>query len=168
MKANLDSLRRRYAELQSENTILEIECNEREVLLGHMSSALFSLRVGLQAFDRFDVLPLTDTYATLEQQSKELAALADRAEGIGDQHIYMYYYFFIHSLCCLNLFETSLLSPYLSSSLRNNLKLIAGRLYGYCLSLLPLRTYVICSVCLFCNYSLLITFMSIYMLCYVM
>lgn len=83
-----ESQREHYASLLAENTRLHAECSQKEALLADMTSALFHIRVGTQAFDMYDVNPLEDTLEGTQEKSMQLESFIKRATG----ETYMYIY----------------------------------------------------------------------------
>jgi len=77
----LQSLRVQYLTLQSELLGLVDSCRDTDLLLKDMRSALFTLRVGAQAFDEGDIQPIAETVANITQNREKLLKMCDDANG---------------------------------------------------------------------------------------
>jgi hypothetical protein len=79
--AQLSALREQYLTLQAENRVLADSCRDTDLLLKDMRAALFTLRVGAQAFDDGDIQPIAETVANITQNREKLLQLCSEANG---------------------------------------------------------------------------------------
>lgn len=77
----LQQLRHRYLSLQAENRALADSCRDAEVLLKDMRSAMFTLKVGAQAFDNGTIENVADMTAVLKLNEAALESLIAEANG---------------------------------------------------------------------------------------
>lgn len=75
----LNTLRKQYLALQAEHRELADNCRDTDLLLKDMRSALFTLRVGAQAFD--DIQPIAETVANITQNREKLQQMCIEANG---------------------------------------------------------------------------------------
>ena len=76
----LIALREKYLPLQSDYRSLSDSCRDTEVLLKDMRGALFTLRVGAQAFD--DIQPIAETVASITHNRNKLVEMCEQAQGM--------------------------------------------------------------------------------------
>ena len=76
--AQLLQLRQTYLSLQSEQRELTDSCRDTDFLLKDMRSTLFSLRVGIQAFDDYNI---PETVAGITLQRERLLQMCKEAQG---------------------------------------------------------------------------------------
>jgi hypothetical protein len=79
--AQLAALREQYLSLQAENRVLADSCRDTDLLLKDMRAALFTLRVGAQAFDDGDIQPIAETVGNITQNREKLLQLCVEANG---------------------------------------------------------------------------------------
>ena len=77
----LAQLRSQYLALQAELRELTDSCRDTELLVKDMRSTLFTLRVGAQAFDDGDILPVAETVANIAQNREKLLRMVSEANG---------------------------------------------------------------------------------------
>ena len=77
----LVQLRSQYLALQAELRELTDSCRDTELLVKDMRSTLFTLRVGAQAFDDGDILPVAETVANITQNREKLLRMVSEANG---------------------------------------------------------------------------------------
>jgi hypothetical protein len=78
--AHLLELRRRYLELQAELRSVADSCRDTDALLRDMRSALFTLRVGAQAFEEGD-MDVAESMGEIAQNRNRLLELCAEANG---------------------------------------------------------------------------------------
>jgi hypothetical protein len=77
----LQQLREQYLSIQADLREVTDSCEDTDLLLKDMRSALFTLRVGAQAFDEVDIHPIADTVANAIQHRDKLLLLCKEANG---------------------------------------------------------------------------------------
>jgi hypothetical protein len=80
--SELNAVRQKYLETQAQNNRLKLECEEAELLLKDMRSAMFNLKVGSQVLDEYSTGPFQSTMVGLGDKKVELHALYERAASL--------------------------------------------------------------------------------------
>ena len=70
-----------YSSRREELIQLSSGCRDGDMLLKDMRRTLFTIRVGAQTLDEYNLQPISETIATLEQYQETMGALSSRAKG---------------------------------------------------------------------------------------
>jgi len=81
----LEQTRQKYLQMQAQKNQLTMECEQGEALLKDMRSALFTMKVGSQVLEEYEVAPLDATVNSVVSKQVELQALCTRAMAIVEE-----------------------------------------------------------------------------------
>lgn len=74
-------MQHRYSLLSAEYNQLSVECRDRDLILKDMRNALFTLRLGAQAFESYDLNPVSTTMEHMSETHAKLEALCRETQG---------------------------------------------------------------------------------------